>query len=211
MLVLNPLLLKLQIILIHCNERNTTWNHISNCSSIILSGCLDEGYYYTVEEVCHHDLEGGHCLSDWNNPDFNVHGANMGPIWGRQDPGGPHVVPVNLVFWEAGTILNHKAVFSHFHRASLFEINMLVRSSNMIRPNAAFMSQRIRHLWFSLWLVAFAAPEHKLNQGWLIVSWTLRDKYNWNFDTNIYDNVSKTLQFCSWDFLGTWFNFNSRM
>ena len=28
---------------------------------------------------------------DANNPDSKVHGANMGPIWGRQDPGGPHV------------------------------------------------------------------------------------------------------------------------
>ena len=25
-----------------------------------------------------------------------VHGANMGPTWGRQDPGGPHVGPMNL-------------------------------------------------------------------------------------------------------------------
>ena len=24
-------------------------------------------------------------------PDNKVHGTNMGPIWGRQDPGGPHV------------------------------------------------------------------------------------------------------------------------
>ena len=27
------------------------------------------------------------------------HGANMGPIWVRQDPGGPHVGPMNLVIW----------------------------------------------------------------------------------------------------------------
>ena len=32
-------------------------------------------------------------------PDSKVHGANMGPIWGRQDPGGPHVGPMNLVIW----------------------------------------------------------------------------------------------------------------
>ena len=32
-------------------------------------------------------------------PDNKVHGANMGPIWGRQDPGGPHVGPVNLDIW----------------------------------------------------------------------------------------------------------------
>ena len=30
-------------------------------------------------------------------PDNKVHGTNMGPIWGRQDPGGPHVGPMNLV------------------------------------------------------------------------------------------------------------------
>ena len=30
-------------------------------------------------------------------PDSKFHGANMGPIWGRQDPGGPHVGPMNFV------------------------------------------------------------------------------------------------------------------
>ena len=28
--------------------------------------------------------------------DSKVHGANIGPIWGRQDPGGPHVGPMNF-------------------------------------------------------------------------------------------------------------------
>ena len=32
-------------------------------------------------------------------PDSKVHGANMGPIWGRQDPGGPHVGAMNFVIW----------------------------------------------------------------------------------------------------------------
>ena len=27
------------------------------------------------------------------NPDNKVYGANMGPTWDRQDPGGPHVGP----------------------------------------------------------------------------------------------------------------------
>ena len=40
-----------------------------------------------------------HC--GWNKrqshyPDSTVHGANMGPIWGRQDQGGPHVGPMNF-------------------------------------------------------------------------------------------------------------------
>ena len=32
-------------------------------------------------------------------PDSKVHGANMRTIWGRQDPGGPHVGPMNLAIW----------------------------------------------------------------------------------------------------------------
>ena len=38
-----------------------------------------------------------------HNPDSQVHGANMGPIWGRQDPGGPHVSPMNFAIWETIT------------------------------------------------------------------------------------------------------------
>ena len=40
------------------------------------------------------------CNREWFHcsycPDNKVRGANMGPIWGRQDPGGPHVGPMNL-------------------------------------------------------------------------------------------------------------------
>ena len=35
------------------------------------------------------------------DPDSKVHGANMGPIWGRQDPGGPHVGLMNFAIWGA--------------------------------------------------------------------------------------------------------------
>ena len=37
------------------------------------------------------------CMHDY--PESKVHGPNMGPIWGRQDPGGPHVGPMNLAIW----------------------------------------------------------------------------------------------------------------
>ena len=33
------------------------------------------------------------------HPDSKFHGANMGPIWGRQDPGGPHVGPMDYAVW----------------------------------------------------------------------------------------------------------------
>ena len=36
--------------------------------------------------------------------------ANMGPIWGRQDPGGPHVGPMNFAIWGS---LNFSLINSH--------------------------------------------------------------------------------------------------
>ena len=32
-----------------------------------------------------------------HTPGSKVHGTNMGPTWGRQDPGGPHVGPMSLL------------------------------------------------------------------------------------------------------------------
>ena len=34
-----------------------------------------------------------------NYPYSKVHEANMGPIWDRQDPGGPHVGPMTFAIW----------------------------------------------------------------------------------------------------------------
>ena len=36
-------------------------------------------------------------------PDGKGYGANMGPAWGRQHPGGPHVGPMNLAIWAMQT------------------------------------------------------------------------------------------------------------
>ena len=38
-------------------------------------------------------------------PESKVHGANMGPTWGRKDPGGSHVGLMNLAIWD------HKGAF----------------------------------------------------------------------------------------------------
>ena len=32
-------------------------------------------------------------------PNSKFHGANMWPIWGRQDPGGSHVGSMNFAVW----------------------------------------------------------------------------------------------------------------
>ena len=41
----------------------------------------------------------GYFYQQTSYPDSKVHGGNMGPIWGRQDPGGPHVGPMNFAIW----------------------------------------------------------------------------------------------------------------
>ena len=48
------------------------------------------------------------------NPDSKVHGEIMGPIWVRQDPGGPHGGPVNLAIWECnGRTCNRVGIRSY--------------------------------------------------------------------------------------------------
>ena len=42
----------------------------------------------------HGYLESNQCF-----PDSKIHGDNMGSIWGGEDPGGPHVGPMNFVIW----------------------------------------------------------------------------------------------------------------
>ena len=66
-------------------------------------------------------------------PDNKVHGANMGPTWDRQDPGGPHVGHINLVIgvylatfsmsatlgiavrpiWQRGALKSHFVIIKH--------------------------------------------------------------------------------------------------
>ena len=48
-------------------------------------------------------------------PDSKVHGANMGPIWGQQDPGGPHVGPMNFAIWVYAFVkgTSHYRIFTH--------------------------------------------------------------------------------------------------
>ena len=45
-------------------------------------------------------------------PDSKVHGANMGPIWGRQDPGGSHVGPMNFTIWVVNWTHCHAALYT---------------------------------------------------------------------------------------------------
>ena len=80
-------------------------SHLSTFCQVTL---LHRAVIYTLGGNCQWPL-GPHLLT-WINfntsmddPDSKVHGANMGPIWGRQDPGGPHVGPMNFAIWRVIT------------------------------------------------------------------------------------------------------------
>ena len=64
---------------------NDTWHHIASLSQTLLIKGVPSVLSIANTVV--------------TTPDSKVHGANMGPIWGRQDPGGPHVGPMNLAIW----------------------------------------------------------------------------------------------------------------
>ena len=61
-------------------------------------------------------------------PDNKIHGANMGPIWGRQDRGGPHVGPVNLAIW--GALKKTSTVYFKFQTIHI-HVSILICSQNL--------------------------------------------------------------------------------
>ena len=52
-------------------------------------------------------------------PDSKVHGANMGPIWGRHDPGEPHVGPMNFAIWDSALSI-YRGHFSSYNSQKKF-------------------------------------------------------------------------------------------
>ena len=67
---------------------NTRWISLSAKGAWVSCSCVHgyQHYWKQVVNFQYHRLNTG---SIGSNPDSKVHGARMGPIWGRQDPGGP--------------------------------------------------------------------------------------------------------------------------
>ena len=55
-----------------------------------------------------------------SSPDCKVHGTYMGPTWGRQDPGGPHVGPMNLAIREVSCLATTGPDFYGYIKMELF-------------------------------------------------------------------------------------------
>ena len=52
-----------------------------------------------TEPSIHHGTSTLTAIVSEHLPDSKVQGANMGPIWGLQDPGGPYDGPMNFALW----------------------------------------------------------------------------------------------------------------
>ena len=72
------------------------------CHALILVG---KTFWYNEQGMlaavfwANKDSSSNNTQTRFRHPDSKVHGANMGPIWGRRDPGGPHVGPMNFAIW----------------------------------------------------------------------------------------------------------------
>ena len=91
-----------------------------------------------------------------HHPDSKVYGANIGPTWGRQDPGGPHVGPMNFAIW-GKYCPTFDIVASYLPIGNVYEF---VRSSgrrccNFTKPVSVFMTQCISYKFvvFAFYLV----------------------------------------------------------
>ena len=55
-------------------------------------------------------------------PDSKVHGTNMGPIWGRQDRGGPHDGPMNFAIWAIACYLTALTHYPNCLQLIIFKV-----------------------------------------------------------------------------------------
>ena len=134
-------------------EPMSIWIH----QVIMSKQCLTHVYNVTALELSHHPtlvpvVATDACLAAntvrpsafirlcWlqSHPDSKVHGANMGPTWGRQVPGGPQVGPMNLVIW-AG-------MFSSKYRCFLRHIEPEKRVYQYMGPHICVI--KLSHWYF---------------------------------------------------------------
>ena len=87
--------------------------------------------------------------------DSKVHGANMEPIWGRQDPGGPHVGPMNFSIWVKANCLESS-----------------VGITIPVPPHSWVVTEP--HLsWKLVWINSLAPGKFEWNFRYIIFKWIL--------------------------------------
>ena len=89
-------------------KRHLLWAQLINHTSYMTHHASCIMHFAKPYKNFHGSIPGG-----WlgiTNSDGKVYGVNMGPIWGRQDPGGHHVGPMNFAIWEF--LLSHRCALS---------------------------------------------------------------------------------------------------
>ena len=68
------------------------------------------------------------CINVYSFSGNKVYGANMGPTWGRQDPGGPHVGHMNFAIWVylSRNLISWPVVTNHVILSICNKINLLL-------------------------------------------------------------------------------------
>ena len=67
--------------------------------------------------------------------DSKVHVANMGPIWGQQDPDGPHVRPMNFAIWDYNKTYLYSQEFSYHTSNCLQLLSVVTTSADTLNNN----------------------------------------------------------------------------
>ena len=84
----------------------------------------------TIKRLCYPG-HFGQSHFDQDTPDSEVNGANMGPIWGRQDEGGPHVGP--MIIWDIITDLQSKHVRFEYIHIIPFDIMLIINMAIFVK------------------------------------------------------------------------------
>ena len=81
-------------------------------------------------------------------PESKVHGANMGSIWGRQDPGGPQVGPMDFAIWAVTvhSIIIFPSVTNYFPSLLLLLSRLLLLLHPLLLPIMFFWIY-FYHVW----------------------------------------------------------------
>ena len=75
--------------------------------------------------------------------DCKVRGANMGPIWGRQDLGGPHVGPMNFAIRVSSCLCFVMVLLQRFPFIYLLEY-LVLKLNVMLHTTATFRLKKLR-------------------------------------------------------------------
>ena len=88
-------------------------------------------------------------MSEVTEPDSQVHGANVGPTWGRQDPGGPHVGPMNFVIWEVLVTIATRARSNTYNLVVAYVVNCFLLGTH-------------RDIYLLSWILLYYKIDHLL-------------------------------------------------